>query len=462
MDQATSSVRTLALFPGRHRFAYALDPEAGPNHLGASAPPSPGSDQSEQERHLFPSFLSDGRHFIYLRISRTKPETSGIYTSELGSGSAPIGNRLITTGFGAVFVAGADSELGFIVFARDGSLLAQRFDERRLELIGDPIRVADRVGSYLDWAFFSVSSKTLVYRAPDPDFQLTWFNREGHELGRVGAPARFTELTLSPEGDRALVAMHAPQGTTDQDLWLFDLSRSSFQRRVTFEPTLESSPVWSTNDRFVFGSTGGPSGVYQQTVDGQPQLLFTTGRPEMPTSITPDEGILLFTTPGEAPMGSDVWVRTGKGASAIVRPFLQGEKDESDAQFSPDGRWVAYVSNEGGPNEVFVTEFRFDPRAGTVSPVESIRISESGGIAPRWHRDGRELFYLTPDGSVMAVDVETKREFRPSQAKRLFTVTGVIPEWGVTQDGARFLFAVPVTPPPPFNIVQDWQAALPK
>jgi Tol biopolymer transport system component len=269
-------------------------------------------------------------------------------------------------------------------------------------------------------------------------------------------------FALSPNGDRVLVTTHAPQGTVNEDLWLFDLSRTAVPRRVTFEPALEFWPVWSTNDRFVFGSGGGASGVYDQRVDGQRQLLFTSGRPEEPTSISADGRVLLYTTPGEAGMGADVWARTGEGASATRTPLLRGKSDQWQGQLSADSRWVAYVSNEAGPNDVFVSEFRFD--SATASPVagESIRISEGGGFAPRWRRDGRELLYLTPDGSVMAIELDTKSALRSSAPKRLFKVPGAIPEWGVTSDGTRFLFAVPVSPLPPFNVVQDWQAALPK
>ena len=168
------------------------------------------ADLSAGERHIFPSFLSDGRRFIYLRISRTNPEVSGIYAGELGADSASLGTRLITTGFGAAYVAATGSGPGAIVFARDGALFAQQFDERRLEVIGDPVRLADGIGSYLDGAFFSVSPKTLVYRAPEPDSRLTWFDRAGKELGRVGTPSRFSGLALSPDGQRALVTTHAP------------------------------------------------------------------------------------------------------------------------------------------------------------------------------------------------------------------------------------------------------------
>jgi DNA-binding winged helix-turn-helix (wHTH) protein/Tol biopolymer transport system component len=419
------------------------------------------ADLSTGERHLFPSFLSDGRHFIYLRISRANPETSGIYAGELGVEAPKAGNRLITTGFGAAFVRAADSRQGVIVFARDGALFAQRFDERRLAVAGEPMRLADRVGSYLDGAFFSVSARTLVYRAPEPDSRLAWFDRQGRELGRIGTPARFSGLALSPDGDRALVTTHAPQGTANADLWLFDMARTASPRRITFGPALEFWPVWSTNDQFVFGSAGGSSGVHQQTVGGDRQLLFDGERPEIPTSMSADGRIVLYSTITQPSKGSDVWVRIGKRDSAKSTPFLQGEKHELQAQLSPDNSWVAYVSNEAGPNEVYVTGFRFNPVTGAVSAGERIRISEGGGVAPRWRRDGRELFYLTPDGSVMSIEIDRQNGFRPGSAKRLFTVPGAIPEWGVTPDGARFLFAVPVSAPPPFDIVQDWQSSLP-
>ena len=420
------------------------------------------SGGSGGEGHLFPSFLSDGRRFIYLRLVRSNPEASGIYAGELGAASPGAGRRLITTGFGAAFVAAADGGPGLIVFARDGALFAQRFDERRLEMIGDPMRLADGVGSYLDGAFFSVSPKTLVYRAPEPEARLTWFDRQGKELGRVDTPARVFALALSPDGNRAIVSRLAPQGTANEDLWLYDLTRSANPRRVTFGPELERGPVWASNDRFLYGTGGGLSGVFQQTVTGTRQPVFKSVGPEIPTSVSSDGRILLYTTITSSATGGDIWIRTGEGASAITRPFLAGKLHQWHAQLSPNRRWVAYVSSEAGPNEVFLAELRLDSATGSATAGESIRISEGGGIAPRWGRDGRELLFLTPDGSVMSIEADAAGEFRPSAAKRLFKVASAIPEWGITQDGSRFLFAVPVTPPPPFNIVQDWQATLPK
>ena len=419
----------------------------------ATTPPASGV-----ERHIFPSFLSDGRRFIYLRLSPTNPEASGIYAGELGTTSPNGGKRLLTTGFGAAFVAPSDAGPGGIVFSRDGILFVQRLDERRIELVGDPVRLAEGIGSFLDGAFFSVSPKTLVYRAAEPAARLTWLDREGKELGRVETPGRFTGLGLSPDGTRALASMTAPQGTASEDLWLFDLTRNGISRRITFGPEIERSPLWVTNDRFVYAAVGGTLGVFQQTVAGAAHPLFESKGPEFPTSVSSDGRILFYTTITASVTGTDVWVRTGDGASAIGRPLLGGKLHQKEAQLSPDLKWVAYVSTEAGPNDVFLTRFKLDSATGVATHGESIRISEGGGIAPRWRRDGKELLYLTPNGAMMSIVIDATGEFRPSAAKRLFTVSSAIPEWGMTQDGARFLFAVPVSAPPPFNFVQNWQA----
>ena len=390
-----------------------------------------------------PSFLSDGRHFIYLRISRTKPETSGVYYGELvapgGNGPAraamgPLDSPLITTGFGATFIPGQNGEPSLILFSRDGALFAQPFDERSLRLDGEPVLVASHVGSYLDTGFFSASPQTLVYRAPDPDYQLTWFDRSGIERGHVGRPARFTGLALSPNADRALVSTHSPQGTVDQDLWLFDLARSEAPQRMTFDPTIERSPLWLNPSEFAFGSHGGPSGVYRQEVGGSPHVLFKSGGPEFPSSAALSGRVLVYTSLRDAPLGADIWIRTDLGPSARLQAVIEREGAQTQAQLSPDHRWLAYVSNEAGPDEVFVAEFHIDLASGAATAVRNIRISDGGGFAPRWRADGRELFYLKPDGAVMSIEIGATHQILTTAANRLFAVPSVITEWGVTPD----------------------------
>ena len=170
---------------------------------------------------------------------------------------------------------------------------------------------------------------------------------------------------------------------------------------------------------------------------------------------------MLFTTFRDAARGFDVWVWTAEGSKDGV-PLVAREFHQTQAQLSRDGRRVAYVSNESGRNEVFVADVRIDPALGSVSAGESLPISEGGGFAPRWSGDGRELFYLTIDGGVMTVEVDEKGASSSAPPRKLFNVPGVLQEWGVTRDGNRFLFAVPVGPTPPLTIVRDWQAGLPK
>ena len=426
---------------------------------GGATPVTQTSDSSEI--HLMPSFLSDGRHFIYLRIHRSTPERSGVYIGDLHGGSPGGEKRLLATGFNAIYVPESDSGPSAIVFLRDGALLAQRFDERRLELRGAPVQVADRVGSYIDYAYFSVSPRILVYRAPDPLYQLTWFDREGRELRRVGRPEPVTGLALSPSADRALVSRHTPHNVVDQDLWLFELSREANPRRLTFAASLESWPTWLTDDRFAYGATGGETNFYEQTIVGERRVWFQSLGNNGPTGVSADGSVAVFVGLSDPAMRADLWAWTRKGPPHGA-PLLTREGDQAQAQLSPDGHWLAYVSNETGRNEVFVAPFRYDASSGKPSVGESIPVSEGGGFAPRWRGDGKELFYLKIDGSVMTVEVNTPTgAFAPGSSKRLFTALGVFPEWGVTRDGSRLFFAVPTAPTPPLNIIQNWQSALP-
>jgi DNA-binding winged helix-turn-helix (wHTH) protein/microcompartment protein CcmK/EutM len=428
--------------------------------MAAGGDPAPVTvvPEGEPEAHLMPSFLGDGRRFLFLRISRAKPERSGLYVSELHAAPAE-SKRLLTAGFGATYVPADRSGLGVIVFGRDGGLHAQRFDERRLELKGEPIRLASQVGSYLDWAAYSASATTVVYREPDPAAQLTWFDRDGQVLDRLGEPEQVAGLTLSPDGNRVVIARHTPQNTADQDLWLYDLTRAANPRRLTSATTLELFPMWRTNEAFIYTSGGGETGIYQQRVGGDRELLFNSGIWDVPTSVTADGALMLFSTFRDPTTRADVWLYTpahgSDGSPVIKRPFDQGQ-----AQLSPDRHWIAYVSNETARNEVFVAEFQLDAEGASIG--DSVLVSKGGGFAPRWRADGRELFYLQADGSIIAVDMNFAPRLTANSTRRLFVVPGVVPEWGISKDGTRFLFAVPVAPAPSLNIIQNWQSLLPQ
>ena len=429
---------------------------------GGAATPVTSVAAGDPEAHLFPSFLPDGRHFIYLSISRRTPERTGIYVAELNNPSPVPAKRLLTTGFAATYVAAIDSGPGFLVFARDGALIAQRFDEQKLQPVGEPISLADRVGTFLDGADFSASPTTLLYRAPAAPLQLTWFDRDGRDVESVGAPEHMTAFDLSPDGARAIVARHAPLNTVDQDLWLYDARRDANPRRLTTSPMLEWSPRWAASDRFVFTSEEGEPGLYSQTVSGDRDLLMT-GRPwPVTSSVSGDGRVILYSQLHDPKTGVDVWVHAVRGDQADDVPLLTGPGNQEQAQIAPDGRWVAYVSNESGSNEVFIAESRLDSATHRFMVGESVTLSKGGGFAPRWRSDGRELFYRTADGSVMSINITEGRGFPPADAKRLFAVPGALPDWGVAPDGRRFLFAMPTSDPRPYQIVLDWQAAIPK
>jgi hypothetical protein len=189
--------------------------------------------------------------------------------------------------------------------------------------------------------------------------------------------------------------------------------RDTNPRRLTFAPTVAAFPVWATNERFLYMlGRGSEGGVYEQTLFGQPRLLFNrSGEFPLPTSATGQGRAVVFTTVADPAMGADIWIWTDKDAPLITR-----EGDQTQAQLSADGRWLAYVSNETGRDEVFVAAFRFDESTGNATVGDSVPVSAGGGFAPRWRGDGKELFYLKIDGSVMAIEATAAPAFSPGPA----------------------------------------------
>jgi eukaryotic-like serine/threonine-protein kinase len=412
--------------------------------------------------HAFPFFLPDGRHFLYLRVSRNAPENSGVYLRALETGSEDSADRrTLATPFGAAYVPDVASRVGRILFVRDAALYAQPFDERRLELSGNAVRVAEPIGSFLDGAFFAASTNgIIVFKGPDEDRQLTWFDRRGKIIGRASEPGRYRGLTLDSSGTRALVVKHVDGATVDQDLWLVEPTDSRLSR-LTFDSRLEDSPVWSHDDsRFFFTAGGGIGPLFEQSSRGpNAELLLKTGEHNVPSSASPDGRFLLYTAVSVGPTRLDLWVLPLEGERKPF-PFLRRPFDQRGGQFSPDGRWVAYVSNESGRDEVLVRPFTSGPEGA----VESSVISKGGGMSPRWRGDGKELFYLTSDGTVRSVSFGTDRGVAIGPPKVLFQVPGTEVDWAVTRSGERFLLAAPAghSTPSPFTVVFNWQAALNK
>jgi len=369
--------------------------------------------------------------------------------------------RILATGFGAAYAPDVAPGIGRLLFVRDATLFAQPFDAGRLQLSGDPVRVAEAVGSFLDGAFFSASTNgVLVFRGPDEDRQLTWFDRRGNVLGRASEPGRYSGLTLAPSESRAVVVKQTARATADQDLWLLELSQSRLSR-LTFDSRLEDSPVWSHDGSQVFFTATGTAGsLFEQSLSGTDpaQLLLQTDEHKIPTSASSDGRFLLYTAMSARATRLDLWVLPLTGDRKPF-PFLRREFDQQQGQFSRDGRWVAYVSNESGRDEVLVRPFA---PAGAADAVESSVVSKGGGTSPRWGANGKELYYLAPNGTVTSVAFPTDRGVATDPPRVLFQVPGAAADWAVTRDGERFLFAAPAghSTQSPFTVIFNWDAAV--
>ena len=414
--------------------------------------------------HLLPSFLPDGRHFLYLSVSRAAPEHSGVYLGSLdepASGSRR--ERLIATGFGAAYARSARGSIGHVVFLQEQTLFAQEFDERSLQLRGEPVPLAQPVGSFLDGGFFTVSQNDVIaFRAPDKEFQLTWFDRRGNKLSTVGDAGLYSAVAISPDDSRVATVKEVFRPNIDQDIWVFDSSRTTM-RRVTSESQLEGSPVWSADGkRLVFTTTGGIGSMFEQVVDAAsgPTPLLKTNQHLIPTSVSADGRFLLYAAVNTGATRLDIWVLSLTDPQQRF-PLIQRGFDQWQGQFSPDGRWVAYVSDESGRSEVLVRRF-VTPSEGLTPEPETVVVSSAGGTAPRWRADGKELYFISADGTVLVADVNAGSSISVGVPRALFQIPRSHGVWAVVSDGSRFLIAMPAGPDTsaPFTILWNRLAGL--
>jgi serine/threonine protein kinase/Tol biopolymer transport system component len=429
---------------------------------GVSSPVTSLIAARNDNSHDFPVFLPDGRHFLYL-IRTPTAEDSGIYLGALDSKPEEQGRkRLVATTFSPGFVPYADGNGGAILFERDGTLLAQPFDLRRLETVGEAVPVAEQLGSYLGSGFFSASTNgILVYRGDQAGNQrLAWLNRQGNILSVMGDPHRYTRPVLSPDGTRVAVVRSE---LSNWDIWLTGVSGGG-DTRFTFDPARDNDPVWSPDGkRIAFSSDrAGQLDLYQHSSDGagKDELLFKSDHTKTVTDWSRDGRYLLYTD-SDPQTKRDLWVMPMDGPPGERRPvaFLRSAFNEYNGKFSPDGRWVAYASDESGRYEIYVRPFPAAEGGGA-----KWMVSRDGAREPRWRGDGKELFYLAPNGSVMAASVSASgAAFQSATPAALFKAPST-PGWDVSADGKQFLFPVPAgdAAQAPFIVVQNWTALLRK
>jgi Tol biopolymer transport system component len=422
-------------------------------------------DASRMEtRHAFPTFLRDGRHFLYLRTSAVA-ENSGVYLGSIDAKPEDQNSKLLlATVFAPVYVQSAERGRGSLLIFREGSVLAYSFDEGRMAIVGGPATVVQQVGAWVASAFFSASDRVFVYKSTGASQQarFQWWDRVGLFAGTPEQPISVRALALSPDGKRAAV-VRQETGNETGDIWAWDTERGNFAR-LTFDSRRAAFPVWSPDgNQIVFASSReGSWNLYRKrsAESKEDELLVKSGQDKTPTSMSPDGRLLLYSQ-ADPQTKNDVWILSNAGGGAGDRratPLLNREFNETEARFSPAfsaAPWVAYTSDESGRNEVYVCEISQN------APVAKWRVSQAGGTNPRWRADGQELFFAAVDGTIMAVDVTLGGTFQAGRPKALFRVpSGNLPNWDVTPDGKRFLVLVQLDPQAPFTVWQNWQSAL--
>ncbi|HVT03742.1 MAG TPA: protein kinase [Thermoanaerobaculia bacterium] len=410
--------------------------------------------------HRFPAFLPDRIHFLYLVEGRAETEGSeGGYTLFAGSIESKSRKRLLATNSSARY-----AKSGHLLFLRDRTLLAQRFDARKLELIGDAVPVAENLSRTVRWeTMFSVSDKGLLaFQAGEVSelSSLVWMDREGKDLATVGQPADYRSIALSPDGKRAAVSILDPK-YQKSDVWVLDLERGT-STRLTFDPEDDTHPLWSPDGKRVYFTSmrQGRGDVYWKSSSG-------TGADEV--FLADPETSMLWSLSADGRFGAmqtnNVGTKTFWDLSILnmadkkVRVFLQTPYNENAPTLSSDGRWVVYHSNESGRNEVYVQSL--EDTGG------KWQISTSGGVRAKWSRSDSEIIFLSPDFKLMVVDIKLKPEFTASVPRLLIDpkirqLFGM--QYAISGDGNRILInrAIEQRAVEPVTLVQNWTEAMGK
>jgi eukaryotic-like serine/threonine-protein kinase len=411
----------------------------------------PGQGEASQR---WPMFLPDGKHYLFLSAIITKrSESDGIYLGDLDSDERRL---LVKTAANGAYAAP-----GYLFFYRDNTVFAQPFDLKSY-LTGEPTAVftEPQFLPRILRASFAVSDTGLLLVQKGGNVSLSrlaWFDRKGNEVGAVGDPDVYSNLLLATNG-KAVAVDKTDVGSQNTDIWTYDLQRGS-TKRLTFDPGLDALPVWSPDGSGVVFTSSRKNvfDLYLKNADGtqEERLICASDVDKYPNAWSRDGKYLLYTE------GPDLkYLRFPEMKSTL---FLEAPSTFKNAQFSPDGKWVAYASNESGKWEIYVTSF---PEARG-----KWQVSTSGGEQPRWRGDGKEMFYLSSDMKLMAVPVKMGASFDAGSPAELFqanpreiiaTSEQVI--YDVDQSGQRFLINTQVksTETHPISVILNWDAQLKK
>jgi Tol biopolymer transport system component/predicted Ser/Thr protein kinase len=429
---------------------------------GEPKPATQLSAARQETEHRWPQLLPDGNRFLYWSLS-SNPDHRGIYASSL---SAPQQNvRILATNFKAEYAPQFSRSPEQLLWIRDDSLVAQRFDSTKLRLQGEVTPVSNVVGTgATGFAHFSVSPNgVLVYGVGQLGKRsIEWWDRRGTLLKVEAAPSQFYGPRLSPDGSRLAVSR---VDQPNSDIWLYEFSRRTMTR-LTVEPGFDNYSVWSPDGKKVVSSASraGPRNLYVRSAAGRTveERLTQSPHAHYSSDWSPDGRYVVFTEVHPKSAG-DIWlVRADLSAPTVKpEPFLATPFDETNGRLSPDGKWMAYASNESGPYEVYVQAFR---PGGTRWSV-----SNRSGSHPVWRADGRELFFVSESGRLMSVAVKpTSTGLEFSTPQELFAIPTRRGEhfydYDVASDGQRFIVlanAVQGTPEP-LMVLLNWHSTLQK
>jgi len=410
-----------------------------------------------ESSHRWPLFLPDGKHFLYLGANFAgQLENNAIFLGSLDSQERRL---LVSTSANAAY-----AEPGYLLYLRDNkTLVAQAFDRRRYVLSGEPHTLSDEVlyTPLVDRAVFSVSSGDVLVTQTGKGAslsQLTWFERSGKSAGTVGKPGSYCNVRLSPDGRRVATDQIDPDGRKI-DIWIHEPAQGA-TTRLTFDPGADQTPIWSPDGKQIlfFSNQRLGSRLHLKNADGsgsEEEVVDLGAAMPNPWDWSRDGMHVLF---GK---GNELWYLSRP--ERTVKPLLQAKWAVRNAQFSPDGRWIAYASNETGRMEIYVSPFS--------NGKGKWQVSSGGGQEPRWRQDGQELFYLSADLKMMAVAVTTGPSFKAGSPVALFQTHRRQPvsfldvfSYDVSGDGQRFLIATKMDEAnsPPLSVLLNWASEMEK
>jgi serine/threonine protein kinase/Tol biopolymer transport system component len=422
----------------------------------------------KENSHRWPSFLPDGKHFLY--FARTAASSTQREDDVICVASADEKDRKVKVLVRAS--SNAEYASGRLLYIRGTSLVAQRLEEAALELTGEAEIIDDGIAfdkSTLRSLFTVSHNGILVYQKGTVEFgsRLFLYDRTGKRMKAIGGQEEYLEPRLSADGKKIATDIYSDQAR-NRDLWTYDLERNT-KERLTVAPTYERSPIWSHDGKQIYFSSD-PEGVpdfYRKPSSGlgNEQIVWRDKLDKLPLDITGNSKFLLFREYGGEKTQMDLWILPleGEGQPNDRKPipFRQTRFNETDGRFSPDGHWIAYTSNESGQYEIWISSF---PASGG-----QWQVSTSGGVGPRWRRDGRELYYLGPNNTIMAAEIDCKATaIEVTNVRPLFETPMIVqlifPSYDVSGDGKSFLINVQseTQNKTPLSLVVNWDAAFKK